>query len=85
MPEVTIEAIEKVLDSKLEPINTKLDALQETVASHSTSLDNISRDVKDLKEQMIVANRRMDKHEVAIKLSADKIEIASEVNSILGS
>lgn len=87
MSEVTIEAIGKLLESKfdekLEPLNTKLDAIQETVASHTASLDAIAKDVKDLNEKMSVANHRADKHEQAIKFTAEKIGVAEEIKKII--
>jgi hypothetical protein len=50
MSEITIEAIEKLLDHKLEPINTKLSAIEEILSNHTTLLEGIAKDLKILKD-----------------------------------
>jgi len=37
--EVTIEKLETLFDTKLEPINSKLTAIEETLAQHTRTLD----------------------------------------------
>ena len=87
MSEITIETIAKtvegIIKKELEPVNTKLDAIGETVSGHTGALFELSKDVKDIKAEMIVSNRRMDKHEEAIKFTAEKIGTAEPVKRIL--
>jgi hypothetical protein len=50
MSNLTLKAIDNLLESKFEeklgPINSKLDAIQEIVSSHTGSLDAIAKSTK---------------------------------------
>lgn len=83
MSEVTLKAIADLLHKELEPINTRLGAIEETVSGHTGALVEIAKDVRDLKDGMIVANRRFDKHEEALKFTAEKVGILPEVKRII--
>ena len=87
MPEITIETIAKtvegIIKKELEPVNTKLDAIGETVSGHTGALFQLSKDVKDIKAEMIVSNRRIDKHGEAIKFTAEKVGISEPMKKIL--
>jgi len=86
MSEVTLKAIAEVVQAELklqlDPINTKLEAIGETVASHTASLDAIAKDVKDLNDAKKVNHERFDKGEKAIKFVAGKVGVAGEVAKI---
>lgn len=45
--DITIEQLEQVLDSWLEPINTRLDTIEQIFASHTATLDVIVKQTKD--------------------------------------
>lgn len=51
MSEITLDQIagllEKTFEEKLEPINTKLDAMAETFSSHTNTLDFLVKQTKD--------------------------------------
>jgi hypothetical protein len=87
MSEATLEAIDKLLEKKfeekLEPINTKLDAIQETVASHTASLDGIAKTVNELNQATKVYDESFGKHEKAIKFVAEKVGMTETVKNIL--
>ena len=48
-----------MLDEKLEPINTKLGAIEETLADHTASPDAIAKNKADLRAEMAVMRGRM--------------------------
>lgn len=79
MSEVTLQAIEKLLDHKLEPINTKLLAIEETVSNHTTLLDGITKDVKTLIDEKIITTSRLDRLEDWGQKAGKKLEIKLEV------
>ena len=83
MSEVTLEAITDVIRNELEPINTKLNAIGETVSSHTGALVEIAKDVKDIKAEMLVNTRKFEKHEKAIKLVAEKVGVVEQVSQIV--
>jgi len=89
MSEVTIEAIGNLLETKLqehlEPIKIEIAAIKETVSGHTGAIVEIAKDVKDLKEQMLLVNRRFDKNEKAIKFTAEKVGVKEEVEKIIQS
>lgn len=66
------------LDNKLEPINTKLAAIEETVSSHTASLDAIAKDVKVLLQAKIVSEYRLEKIEHWAQQVGDKVGIRLE-------
>lgn len=72
MTKVTLEAIENLLDLKLEEklekkldekLDQKLKPIHETLNQHSVLLDTIARSVKNLEEEMVVSNSRVDRLE----------------------
>ena len=83
MPEVTLKGIADLLKEELEPIKTELSEVHKIVDGHTGALFELSKDVKELKEEMIVHNRRFDKNEQAIKFTAEKVGIAEPVKKIL--
>ena len=60
MSEITLEKIEKLFEHHLEPINTKLSAIEETVSKHTEKLDGIAKGVKTLMDDKTVSNKRLD-------------------------
>ncbi len=82
MSEVTLEAISEVIREELEPVTVKLNAIAETVSGHTGALVEIAKDVKDLKQDEIVANLRFDKSEKSIKLLGNKVGISDELRQI---
>ncbi len=87
--DITIERLEQVLDSRLEPINTKLSAIEETLAEHTAALtehtrafsqhtvtlDAILKQTKDWNAEMAAMRNRMERYEGALKVVANKLNI----------
>jgi hypothetical protein len=63
MSNVTIENIAALLKSELEPINTRLAAVEETLSGHTTALSNIAGDVKSLLDQKTITDHRLERLE----------------------
>jgi|GEM_PF-2554023 len=82
MSNVTLEAIDKLLESKFDeklgPINTKLDALTEIVSGHTATLDAIVKQTKDWNAEMAVMRNRMERYEKALKQMALKLNLDIE-------
>lgn len=82
MSAVTLEAIDKLLESKfeekLEPVNTKLDALIEIVSGHTVTLDAIVKQTKDWNAEMAVMRQRMERYEKVLKQMARKLNFDIE-------
>ena len=87
MAEITLEGIAKVIQAELkeslDPIKTELSEVHKIVDNHTGALFELSKDVKELKEEMIVSNRRAGKHEEAIKFTAEKVGISEPIKKIL--
>jgi hypothetical protein len=93
MPEITIKAIEQLLDAKLEPIITKLDAVEETLSDHTTVLhghtstlnnhtsilDALSKDVKTLLDDKTVTAHRIERIEHWAQMVGEKLGIKLEI------
>ena len=75
MSDVTLKAIENLLDSKLEPINTKLDTLQETVNSHTTTLDGNTKMLIDLTTDKAALTLRLERYDKFMKIVAEKLNL----------
>jgi predicted nucleic acid-binding Zn-ribbon protein len=91
MSEITLQAIEQLLDAKLKPIksvmaslatseeitqiNTKLEAVQTTQAKHTTDLANLATDVKKLLDEKTVINNRVERLEHWAKPVGEKIGV----------
>ena len=63
MSNVTIENIAALLKFELEPINTRLAAVEDTLSGHTTTLSNIAGDVKSLLDQKTVTDHRLERLE----------------------
>jgi hypothetical protein len=83
MSEVTLEAIAGLLKEELDPIKIDLVEVKQTVTQHSSALFELSKDVKELKEEVILNNRKFDKHEQAITFTVDKVGIAPEIKRVI--
>ena len=73
--DITIEQLEQVLDSWLEPINTRLDTIEQIFASHTATLDVIVKQTKDWNAQMAAMRNRMERYEGALKVVANKLNV----------
>lgn len=79
MPEITIKAIEQLLDAKLEPINTRLGAIEETLGGHTTALANIATDVKNLLDHKTVTEHRLERIEHWAQQVGQKVGLKLEL------
>ena len=87
MPELTLKAIEELLDikldekldSKLEPINVQLSAIQETVSQHTTMLDGLAKDVKTLLDEKTITEHRFERLEGWGQKVGKKLEVKLEL------
>jgi hypothetical protein len=80
MPEVTLKAIEDLLDNKLdEKLDAKLAPLEHTLDSHTTSLDAIAKDVKVLLQAKIVSEYRLERIEHWAQQVGSKLGIKLEL------
>lgn len=83
MSEITSKAIEQLLDlklvekfdQKLEPINTKLPQLEETLSGHTTALANLATDVKKVLDEKTVTAQRLDQIEEWVRQASQKLGI----------
>lgn len=74
MSKLTLEAIEQLLDLKLdEKFDIKLAPLQKTLDEHTLVLDQIVKQTKDWNAEMAVMRNRMEKYEKALKQMAQKL------------
>ena len=77
MSDVTLEAIDKLLESKFDEklvsTNTKLDALTEIASGHTATLDAIVKQTKDWNAEMAVMRNRMERYEKVLKQMALKL------------
>jgi len=87
MREITLKAIEEVLDVKLDekldaklaPVNTKLSAIEETLSQHTTMLDGHAKDVKTLLDEKSVTAHRFERLEKRAQQVGQKLGIKLEV------
>jgi hypothetical protein len=80
MSEVTLEAIEHLLDLKLEEkLESKLEPIKQTLENHTTLLDGIAKDVKLLKDEKIITTNRLDNLETWGQKVGKKVEIGLEL------
>jgi hypothetical protein len=79
MAEVTLSAIEQLLDLKLEPINIKLTAIEEIVSGHTATLDALARDVKVLRDEKAISVTRFERLEHWAHQVGEKLGIKLEV------
>lgn len=56
-------------------IENQLSAIQQTLSSHTSSLDALIKQTKDWNAEMAVMRQRMDRYENALKLVAEKVKI----------
>ena len=79
MPEISIKAIEDLLDNKLdEKLDKKLDPIIALQKQHTTALANIATDVKVLLQAKIVSEYRLEKIEHWAEQVGDKLGIKLE-------
>lgn len=83
MSEITLEGIAAVIHEELKielnPIKTRLDSVEKTLARHTTLLDGIARDVKILKDEKTIAAYRLDHLEHWAQRGGQKLGIELEV------
>ena len=64
MPEITLKAIEQLLDAKLdEKLDAKLAPIQKTLNQHTTMLDGLAKDVKTLLDEKTITVHRFERLE----------------------
>ena len=86
MSEVTLKAIEELLDLKLdEKFDAKLEPIQKILNQHSLSLDLIVKQTADWNAEMAVMRERMRRYEEAMKLLAKKMNLAVDIKKIIES
>ena len=83
MTQITLEAIENLLDVKLEEkleqkLEQKLQPIRQTLGEHSVMLDLIARSVKNLEEGLSVTNSRVDRLENWAGKVGNKVKIKLE-------
>jgi hypothetical protein len=76
MANVTLEAIEQLLDSKLdEKFDAKLKPIKQTLDGHTGSLADLATDVKKVLDEKTVAAERLDYLEQWAKQASQKLGI----------
>jgi archaellum biogenesis ATPase FlaH len=75
MSEITLQAIDKLLETRLEPINIKLSAIEEIVSGHTATLDAIVKNTATWEAEVKVIRSQMEKQEKVIKLLAQKLNL----------
>lgn len=70
MDEKDLEAIERIFDKKLEPINEKLD-------SHTTSLMNLEKEIKSYMDALDIERKRLDKHDGRLEIVEKSLNLNS--------
>lgn len=79
MSDVTLEAIERLLDLKLdEKFDIKLAPLQRILDEHTLVLDQIVKQTKDWNAEMAVMRNRMERYEKVLKQMALKLNFDIE-------
>ena len=56
-------------------LTTKVDAVQETLASHSGLLDAVAKNTQDWNTELIVLRARLDRHDQWFKKLSDKLNL----------
>ena len=84
MAEITLKAIEQLLDLKLdEKLDAKLDeklgSIQRTLNQHTIILDGLAKDMKVLKDETTVVAKRSDNIETWGQKVGEKVEIKLEL------
>ncbi len=83
MPEVTLKAIEDLLDLKLdEKLDAKLAPIQQSQRDHTTALDNIAKDVKLLLDEKTISAARIDRLEKWAHEAGEKIGVQLDLNNL---
>lgn len=75
MSNVTLEAIEGLLDGKLSPINTKLEDIEEVLVQHTTALEVLLTEKKKRDDNKTVADHRVEYLENWAKQVSQKLGI----------
>jgi len=68
-----------LLDTKLEPINTKLAAVEETLSQHTAALDGLAKDVKTLLDEKTTTTHRIERIEKWAQPVGEKLGIKLEL------
>ena len=80
MSDITLKAIEQLLDLKLEEkLDKKLEPIQKILNNHSTQLDAIAKDVKTLMDEKTVTTGRLDTLETWGQKVGEKVEVKLEL------
>ena len=79
MSDITLEGIAKVIQEELKPVNARLDAIETTLAQHTTALDNLATDVKTLLHEKTISAHRFERLEHWAQQVGEKIGIKLEV------
>ena len=89
MAEVSLEGIERLLDSKLEPIKIQLNAVEEMVSDHTEAigkivetldghtavLEAIAKNTHDWNTELIAVRARLDRHDQWFKKLSDHLNV----------
>lgn len=75
MSDVTLKAIEGLLDGKLSPINTKLQAIEEVLAQHTAALEVLLTEKKKRDDNKAVGDHRVEYLESWAKQVSQKLGI----------
>ncbi|MDR3502469.1 MAG: hypothetical protein P4L79_07785 [Legionella sp.] len=75
MSNVTLEAIEGLLDGKLSPINTKLQSIEEVLTQHTAALEVLLTEKKNRDDAKVVKDDRLDYLEKWAKQVSQKFGI----------
>lgn len=79
MSDVTLKAIEQLLDLQLdEKLDIKLAPLQKILDEHTLVLDQIFKQTKDWNAEMAAMRQRMERYENALKQMAHKLNFDIE-------
>ena len=80
MLEITLKAIEQLLDVKLdEKLDAKLAPIRETLNQHTTALDSLAKDVKTLLGEKTVSAERFERLEHWAQRVGERLGIKLEV------
>jgi hypothetical protein len=80
MAELTLKAIEDLLDLKLdEKFDVKLAPIQKTLGQHTTMLDGLAKDVKKVLDEKTVTEHRLERLEDWGQKVGKKLEIKLEL------
>jgi hypothetical protein len=79
MSKLTLEAVAGLLTEELRPINTRLNAIEETLGKHTTMLDGLATDVKTVLERQTITDHRLERLEHWAEDAGTKIGVILEL------